>query len=132
MFGNGGFSYVYLCYGMHYMFNVVTNRDEVAEAVLVRGLEPTVGIELMMQRRGLTAITPRISAGPGKLAKALAIDKTLNAKSLLGDEIWIEDPGIRVPPSRIVVTPRIGIDYAGEDALLPWRFYLKENLWVSR
>jgi DNA-3-methyladenine glycosylase len=56
----------------------------------------------------------------------------LNAKSLLGDEIWIEDPGIRVPPSRIVVTPRIGIDYAGEDALLPWRFYLKENLWVSR
>jgi DNA-3-methyladenine glycosylase len=132
MFENGGLTYVYLCYGMHYMFNVVTNKKDVAEAVLVRALEPVEGLETMRWRRGPKSNPAHLTTGPGKLAKALGIDKSLNGKSLSGEEIWIEDRGIRTPPSKIASGPRIGIDYAGEDAKLPWRFFLRENLWVSR
>jgi DNA-3-methyladenine glycosylase len=132
MFENGGLAYVYLCYGLHYMFNVVTNRADVAEAVLIRALEPLQGNEVMQWRRGASANPAHLTTGPGKLAKALGIDKSLNGKSLLANEIWIEDLGQRIPPAKIASGPRIGIDYAGEDAKLPWRFYLRENLWVSR
>lgn len=132
MFGEGGFAYVYLCYGMHYMFNVVTNHHDVAEAVLIRALQPTEGVDVMQMRRGAKANPAHLTTGPGKLAKALGITKSLNGKSLLDNEIWIEDTGVRIPASRIVAGPRIGIDYAGEDANLPWRFFLRENLWVSR
>ena len=132
MFANGGYSYVYRCYGIHDMFNVVTNRESIAEAVLIRALQPTVGQDVMQARRGERLNARQLTSGPGKLARALAIDRTLNAKSLIGDEIWIEDLGNRISPARIVATPRIGIDYAGDDAALPWRFYVKENRWVSR
>jgi DNA-3-methyladenine glycosylase len=131
MFENGGISYVYLCYGLHHMFNVVTNRKGVADAVLIRALEPMKGGHLMRQRSKAVSLS-RITSGPGKLCKAMGIDKQLNTSSLMGDQVWIEDQGIHIPKGNIIASPRIGIDYAGQDALLPWRFYLKENGWVSR
>lgn len=132
MFDKGGFSYVYLCYGIHYLFNVVTNRPETPEAVLVRALEPLSGLEEMKIRRGKLQSQFHLTSGPGKLTKALGIDRTFNGKSLLDDEIWIEDPGTKVADKNIIASERIGIDYAGEDARLPWRFSLKGNPWVSR
>lgn len=132
MFGKGGFSYVYLCYGIHYLFNVVTNRPETPEAVLVRAVEPITGLEEMRARRGKLQNHFHLTSGPGKLTRALGIDRSFNGKFLLDDEIWIEDSGMKVADKNIVVSERIGIDYAGDDARLPWRFSLKGNPWVSR
>lgn len=132
MFDTGGRAYVYLCYGLHCLFNVVTNVAGVPEAVLIRAIEPLVGIETMQQRRGPLAQTFQLSSGPGKLSRALGIDRTFNGKSLLDGEIWIEDAGKTFPRKMIQATPRIGIDYAGEDAKLPWRFLIRDNPWVSR
>lgn len=131
MFEKGGNAYVYLCYGIHYLFNIVTNGPDVAEAVLVRALEPISGIDAMISRRGELVRHLHLTSGPGKLTKALGIDRSFNGKSLLNDEIWVEDTGMRVPASRVQATPRIGIDYAGEDAKLPWRFVIRDNLWLS-
>jgi DNA-3-methyladenine glycosylase len=131
MFENGGVSYVYLCYGLHHMFNVVTNQNGIADAVLIRALEPLKGGDLMQQRSKTVSLS-RITSGPGKLCKAMGIDKQLNNNSLNGQVVWIEDQGINIPKGNIVASPRIGIEYAGQDAQLPWRFYLKDNGWVSR
>lgn len=132
MFGPGGCAYVYMCYGMHHLFNVVTNGTDTADAVLVRALEPHTGLNAMEARRGKLANRYHLTSGPGKLCKALGIDRGWNGKPLEGDEVWIADEGLKVASSNIVVGPRIGIDYAGEDAALPWRFYIKGNPWVSR
>jgi DNA-3-methyladenine glycosylase len=132
MFHDGGLTYVYLCYGIHYLFNVVTNRAGVADAVLIRALEPVEGIPEMILRRGNPVHHFHLTSGPGKLSRALGIDRSMNGKSLLDNEVWIEDCGNKIAPRSIVATPRIGIDYAGEDAALPWRFFLKDNRWVSK
>jgi DNA-3-methyladenine glycosylase len=132
MFEKGGFAYVYLCYGMYNLFNVVTNREGVADAVLIRALEPLEGIEEMTLRRGSIRDAIHLTSGPGKLTKAMGIDRKLNGKFLLDDEVWLEDRGLRVLPKSIEASPRIGIDYAGEDALLPWRFTIKGNKWISK
>jgi DNA-3-methyladenine glycosylase len=130
MFGPGGFAYVYLCYGIHHLFNVVTNAEDRAEAVLIRALEPLQGTELMRERMQVDRING-ITSGPGKLTRALGIDRSFNGKFLLGEDIWIEE-GTMIKPREIVSSRRIGIDYAGKDALLPWRFSLRGNVWVSR
>lgn len=130
MFEEGGYSYVYLIYGMYHLFNVVTNTNNKADAVLIRALEPTVGIETMRLRRQVSN-DRQLTSGPGKLTKALGITRKQNGKWLEDDEVWMEDGG-KVAKSQIVVSKRIGIDYAGEDADLPWRFYLRDNLWVSK
>ena len=132
MFGEGGYSYVYLCYGIHYLFNVVTNRPDTPEAVLIRAIEPVAGREEMKVRRNLFKESFHLTSGPGKLTKALGICRSFNGKSLLDDEIWIEDPGTKLALKNIVVSERIGIDYAGEDARLPWRFSIRGNPWVSK
>jgi DNA-3-methyladenine glycosylase len=132
MFGKGGHSYVYLCYGMHNLFNVVTNVEGTADAVLVRALEPTVGIEEMKLRRGELKNPYHLTSGPGKLTKALGINRTFNGKYLLNTDVWIEDLGVIVKNKDIIASKRIGIDYAGEDANLPWRFTLKDNKWISK
>lgn len=132
MFRDGGYAYVYLCYGMHYLFNVVTNRRDTPEAVLIRALEPLTGVEEMKLRRQISANSVHLTSGPGKLTKALGIGRSFNGKSLLDDEIWIEDPGTKLASKNIVASERIGIDYAGEDARLPWRFTIRGNAWVSR
>lgn len=132
MFRTGGLSYVYLCYGIHHLFNVVTAPEGVPHAVLIRGIEPVAGLDVMLLRRNMPVLKPNLTAGPGALARALGIDKNLNAKDLLGDEVWIEDSGIRFHPEDIVSCPRVGVDYAGDHALLPWRYYLKGNKFVSK
>lgn len=132
MFGKGGHSYVYLCYGMHSLFNVVTNAEGIADAVLVRALEPTVGIEEMKLRRGQLKNPYHLTSGPGKLTKALGINRTFNGKYLLHTDVWIEDLGVIVKNKDIIASKRIGIDYAREDAMLPWRFTIKDNKWISK
>ncbi len=131
MFNNGGFAYVYLCYGIHNLFNVVTNTEGVADAVLIRALQPLEGEELMMKRMKATSIE-RITSGPGKLTKALGIDRNFNGKYLLSNDVWLEDNGKIISGKDIAASKRIGIDYAGKDAHLPWRFTIKGNLWVSK
>lgn len=131
MYDDGGVAYVYLCYGIHQMVNVVTNTKGIADAVLIRALEPMTGMEVMMKRMNVSH-AKRITSGPGKLTRALGIDKSFNGKSIAGKELWIEDCGMKVKPKQIIKSPRIGIDYAGDDALLPWRFTLKGNEWISK
>ena len=131
MFGEGGRAYVYLIYGIHYLFNIVTNVSEVAEAVLIRAVEPTAGVDHMKARRAIQRGGPQLTSGPGKLSQALGITIADHACSLLGDRIWLEDRGCRPGKKDVVAGPRIGVDYAQEDALLPWRFYIRNNRWVS-
>ena len=121
MYGKGGTSYVYLCYGIHHLFNVVTHSAGTPHAVLVRAIHPLEGIELMRERRGGSA---RFSTGgPGTLTRALGIRTAHNGTDLLSDTIHIEERSITIPERIIVAGPRIGVDYAGDDALLPYRFH---------
>lgn len=131
MFHDGGIAYVYLCYGIHHLFNIVTNTKDRAEAVLIRAIQPLQGEKIMMERMNKST-NYKITSGPGKLTKALGIDRIMNGKELTGNDVWLEDRNIKVTKHSIVIAKRIGIDYAGEDALLPWRFYLKDNGWISR
>ncbi|HHL53063.1 MAG TPA: DNA-3-methyladenine glycosylase [Flammeovirgaceae bacterium] len=131
MYAAGGHAYVYLIYGMYHLFNVVTNRQGLADAVLVRAVEPVVGLETMLQRRGLAQPEKRLSAGPGVLTRALGISTAHYGLPLDSPELWLADAP-EMPPQQIVATTRIGVDYAGADARRPWRFYLKGNPWVSR
>ncbi|QBJ85425.1 DNA-3-methyladenine glycosylase [Chryseobacterium gleum] len=132
LYSHGGVSYVYLCYGIHHLFNVVTSVEDEPHAVLVRAVEPLIGKEIMELRRNMPATKPSISAGPGSAAKALGIDRSFNRKKLTENEIWIEDHGIAYRPDEIIAGPRIGVAYAEEDALLPWRFFVKGNKYVSK
>lgn len=131
MFLAGGITYVYLCYGIHHLLNVVSGKEGNPQAVLIRAIEPTVGIKEMLQRRKMERLAPRITAGPGALSQALGIDKQLNAKNLSENEIWIEDFD-SYDESEIVATTRIGVAYAQEHALWPFRFYVKGNKFVSK
>jgi DNA-3-methyladenine glycosylase len=131
MFQDGGVAYVYLCYGIHHMVNVVTNAEGNADAVLIRAVEPLEGGQKMMERRRKTSLK-RISSGPGTVGEALGIKVTNTGESLSGPSIWLEERGIVVTEKEIIATTRVGVDYAGEDALKPWRFYIKDNPFVSR
>jgi DNA-3-methyladenine glycosylase len=128
MFGAGGTAYVYLCYGIHHLFNVVTNREGVPHAVLVRAGRPLCGVDAMLERRGKDRADRSLLGGPGSFAKALGITTELSGASLDGDRVWIEDHGFRAPERRIAAGPRIGVDYAGDDALLPYRFVVDADL----
>lgn len=132
LYSHGGVSYVYLCYGIHHLFNVVTSVEDDPHAVLIRAIEPLIGTEIMESRRNMPVSKAAISSGPGSAAKALGIDRSLNKKDLTGNEIWIEDHGIIYNPDEIITGPRIGVAYAQEDALLPWRFFVKNNRYVSK
>lgn len=132
MFEHGGIAYVYLCYGIHEMFNVVTSVEGQPHAILIRAINPTDGLDIMQFRRNMPVVKPTITSGPGSVAKALGISRTVNAVSLQGDEIWIEDRGLVIDADQIAAVPRVGVDYAGEDALLPYRFYVKGNPYVSK
>ncbi|MDH5367990.1 MAG: DNA-3-methyladenine glycosylase [Cyclobacteriaceae bacterium] len=129
MFQKGGIAYIYLCYGIHNLFNVVTNIEGEPEAVLIRAIEPINGVETMEQRRGLKG--KALTSGPGKLTSALGIKHNHNGISLLSDNIWIEE-GKKIDEIEIVSTTRIGIDYAEEDAFLPWRYYIRGNKYISK
>jgi DNA-3-methyladenine glycosylase len=127
MYNEGGVSYVYLCYGIHHLFNIVTNSKDVPDAVLVRAIYPTIGVDEILKRRRASSLTKKLCVGPGKVSAALGIDKTHDNISLMGKTIWLEDTGIKIKPKDIHVGPRIGVDYAGKDALLPYRFWI-ENI----
>lgn len=122
MFAEGGIAYVYLCYGIYELFNVVTNIKDTPHAVLIRGIIPYKGLEIMAHRRGVDKIKQKDVNGPGKLTKALSISRKLNGFDLSSNVIWIEDKGIQIDDKQIIADKRIGIDYAKEDALLPYRF----------
>jgi len=132
MYQSGGISYVYLCYGMHHLFNIVTSVENEPHAVLVRAVEPFIGREIMEARRNMAFTRAAISSGPGSAAKALGIDRTFNAKDLTGEEIWIEDHGLQFEDTAIAKVPRVGISYAKEYAALPWRFFVIGNKYVSK
>jgi DNA-3-methyladenine glycosylase len=123
IYSKGGVSYVYLCYGIHRLFNIVTNVSGIPHAILVRAIYPTIGIEEIKKRRGVKP-SPTWCVGPGKVSQALGIDLIHNTISLTGKEIWIKDDGIKINEKDIQVGPRIGVDYAGEDAKLPYRFWV--------
>jgi DNA-3-methyladenine glycosylase len=124
MFNEGGTAYVYLCYGIHSLFNVVTNKKNNPHAVLIRAIHPTHGIEHMLKRRKMAVLKKNLSAGPGTVSEALGIHYSHSGLSLLGNKIWIEDKGIEINKNKIVASKRIGVDYAGEDAYLPYRFVM--------
>ncbi|MFH1322175.1 MAG: DNA-3-methyladenine glycosylase [Bacteroidota bacterium] len=129
MYHEGGVAYVYLCYGMHHLFNIVTNKKDIPHAVLIRGIKPVEGVDTMNKRRTKkTSTYDRIISGPGIVTQALGI-KTIHTRiDLCGDIIWLEDRGIKILPGNIIVSPRIGVAYAKEDALLPYRFQFVDIL----
>jgi len=131
MYAKGGFTYVYLCYGIHHLFNVVTNEKNIPHAILIRGVEPLKGINKMLERTGKEKLDKTLTRGPGNVSKALGIHTTHSGMSLLSKEIFIADDGFIYSKKEIASSPRIGVDYAGDHALLPYRFYIKGNPFVS-
>jgi DNA-3-methyladenine glycosylase len=124
MYNRGGTAYVYLCYGIHSLFNVVTNEKNIPHAVLIRAIQPEKGLQTMLQRRGVKAAGKKTFSGPGSVSQALGIHFSDTGTNLLGNKIWIEDAGNKILPKQIKITPRIGVAYAGEDAFLPYRFFI--------
>lgn len=131
MFGSGGNAYVYLCYGIHHLFNVVTNGHGTPHAVLIRGIQPVAGIEVMLERMNKTALGNSVGKGPGNVSKALGIHTRHSGYSLLGDDLFIAADDFELNRSLIIASPRIGVNYAGEDASLQYRFHVKGNPFVS-
>ena len=132
MYKEGGVAYVYLIYGIHHLFNVVTHMADVPQAVLVRAIEPLDGLDIMLQRRRMEELKPALTAGPGAMSAALGIHSSQTGYSLQGPEIYIEDRGIKILPRNIIAGTRVGVTYAAEDALLPYRFHVKDNKYVSK
>lgn len=130
MYGVGGTAYVYFVYGMYNQFNVVTNVEDIPHAVLVRALEPVEGLDIIRRRRAGRS-EYEWTSGPGRLCVALGIDRRLDKADLLGDRVWIEG-GTTISPGQIARGPRIGIDYAEKWVTKPWRFWIKDNPFVSR
>lgn len=125
MFNAGGIAYVYLCYGIHQMFNIVSGEIGMPHAILIRGILPIFGVDNIRNRRGhIKKSLKEICAGPGTLTQGLNINVKHSGLSLLSNTIWLEDHKVQIHPNQITTGPRIGIDYAGEDAKLPWRFLL--------
>ncbi len=130
MYLPGGHAYVYMIYGLHFCFNVVTRTAGHPEAVLIRALQPLEGIPLMQKFRQSKELK-NLTTGPAKLCEALHIQRTLDGKDLAGDEIFIEDAAV-VPRSSVTVRSRIGVAYAAEAAHWPLRFYIKGNSFISK
>lgn len=131
MYSEGGVAYVYLCYGIHHLFNVITNKSNIPHAVLIRALEPIKGLKTMQKRRKLSEISPRLTNGPGSLSMALGINTSHNGSDLTGNNIWIENSGIEINEDNIVSSPRVGVRFAGKDADKPWRFRIQNNIYCS-
>lgn len=135
MFGDGGVSYVYLCYGIHHLFNVVTNFKDTPHAVLIRAIKPADGIETILKRRNISTKEDlktfvqndkknKIAGGPGTVSQALGIKTKHTGLDLTGNVIWIEDRGLKINKKNIIAGPRVGVDYAGEHAKWPYRFII--------
>lgn len=131
MYADAGTAYVYICYGLHHMMNVVTNKKNIPDAVLIRAVEPIDGIDIMLQRTGKKTPDATLTRGPGNVGKAMGIFKKHSGNHLSGNEIYITYGNTAIENSPIDVSKRIGVEGAGKDALLPYRFYLKGNKYVS-
>ena len=131
IFGTGGTAYVYLCYGIHQMFNIVTNISGIPHAILIRGVEPMEGTGIMLQRTGKKKVDETLSRGPGNVGKAFGFHTSQCGFSLVGEELYIADDGFTIKPSMIGTSPRIGVDYAGDHADWHFRYFLKGNKYVS-
>ena len=131
MYAAAGTAYVYICYGLHHMFNVVTNKKDIPDAVLIRAVEPLRGIDHMIARTGKSVADKTLTRGPGNVGKAMGIFKLHSGLHLLDEEIYINDDGTRYIKSEIAASTRIGVESAGTDAQLPYRFYVKGNKYVS-
>lgn len=125
MYKPGGVCYIYLCYGMHHLFNIVTHKKNMPHAILIRAIEPVVGTEIMLKRCRRQSPKQNWTSGPGILTKALGITLAQNGFSLDGEQIWLEDRGLKIVDEKIEITPRIGIDYAEEYVDRPWRFLMR-------
>ena len=132
MYGKGGVAYVYLCYGIHHLFNVVTNEPETPHAILIRALEPLKGIDTMLKRTNKKQLDHTLTRGPGNVSRALGISfKHHSGRSLLSKDLFIAEDNFVLNKKDVASSPRIGVDYAGEDASLPYRFYIRGNPFVS-
>jgi DNA-3-methyladenine glycosylase len=131
MYSAAGTAYVYICYGMHQMLNIVTNENNIPDAILLRAVEPLQGIDQMLKRRGKKESDKTLTQGPGNVGKALGISKLHSGFSLLGNEIYLTEDHFKISLEQIGKSPRIGVESAGKDAKLPYRFYVKGNPYVS-
>ena len=131
MYAAGGVAYMYICYGIHDMLNIVTGPENTSHAILIRALEPIVGLEIMQERRKVYNKDTRLCQGPGALAQALGLNKSFNGKSLRGNEIWIEHADL-IPEEQIIASARVGMNFDGPYKTIPWRFYIRGNRYVSR
>ncbi|CAN5123332.1 DNA-3-methyladenine glycosylase [soil metagenome] len=131
MYAQPGSAYIYICYGMHQMLNVVTNKKDIPDAVLIRGIEPIEGIEIMLLRTGKNVPDPGLTRGPGNVGKALGIDKSHSGSMLTDNQIFLVNDGKVINENEIGISGRIGVASAENDALLPYRFYIKNNKHVS-
>jgi DNA-3-methyladenine glycosylase len=131
MYAAPGTAYVYICYGMHQMFNIVTNEKEIPDAVLVRAVEPLLGIDIMLQRTGKSKADYTLTKGPGNVGKALGIFKQHSGLHLLDDKIYLVKDDFVLNENDVGISNRIGVESAGVDAVLPYRFYVRGNKYVS-
>lgn len=131
MYAGPGTAYVYICYGIHQMLNVVTNSEGIPDAILIRALEPLIGVDVMLRRTGKAQLDYTLTKGPGNVGKALGIRRGHSGTQLTGNDLYLAEDDFDISSANIVESTRIGVAYAGEDALLPYRFYLKGNKYVS-
>ncbi len=131
MYGVAGTAYIYLCYGVHNMLNIVTNKEYIADAILIRAGEPLKGVDIMLKRTAKAKLDFTLTRGPGNLGKALGISKSQSGKFINENEISIYDDGIPINEDSIGKSKRIGVNYAGEDALLEYRYFIRNNPFVS-
>lgn len=132
MYKAGGLAYMYICYGIHDMLNIVTGDEGISHAALIRAIEPVDGLDIMRSRRGLVGKDIRLCQGPGALAKSLGLTKTHNGSDLQGDLIWLTNEGISYSDEQVISTARVGMDFDGLYKTIHWRFYVKGNVYVSR
>lgn len=131
MFNEGGKAYVYLCYGVHQMFNIVTNKEGIPDAVLIRAVEPIDGIDIMLKRTGKKKLDETLTKGPGNVGKAFGFHTSQCGLLLNSDELFIGDDGYKLSKAMIGTSPRIGVDYAGKHAEWHYRFFVNGSKFVS-
>ena len=132
MYKAGGVAYMYICYGIHDMLNIVTGTEGTSHAALIRAIEPIDGLSIMCERRGIFNDNKRLCQGPGALAKAMGLSKFHNGTDLQNDLIWITDEGLSYTDEQVIASARIGMNFDGPYKTIPWRFYVKGNVHVSR
>ncbi len=132
MYEAGGLAYVYICYGIHDMLNIVTGSQGTSHAALIRAIEPIEGLDIMRFRRNLFVNDKRLCRGPGALTKAMGLNKLHNGTDLQGDVIWIEDKEFNYPDDQVVASARVGMNFDGLYKTIPWRFYVKGSPFVSK